>query len=243
MRAESREIDAGMRLGAAAVPEGYAMPDEYAASLAALESASVLYVTGRGAVARCGCVLSESREYEPCREHDVMLAVMTAGPEYSDLGVRHKTAEPWAGLNTGSASKPRTYKLDADVVAGLANMPVDILPLIERSGIIATPRFPRLTELLLRPIIEDARGVWQAERDAAILAGGNSPTRPTTRRGRKAAVGAPKRQRTMAETAKVRDITSGHNSPQDVGESLAERAALIAAALAVGGDTWADRRG
>lgn len=219
----------------------------------------VVVVEGIGQVARCGCVLAESGEYEPCADHAMTLVLgeldTVVSTSVRDVAGEGVPADHWG------RSRFRWHVTDSRMVATVPGtapvkssrtvvLPVgDVLADDERwhashrciEDVQTVSGWQRrecrdITTYTYRADeyaadIAIARETHAAERAAKMQASANKPDKPTTRAARKAGTGG--RRRTAAEiaTAKV---------AAPVAADL-ERMARLTAALAVGGDTWADR--
>lgn len=211
-------------------------------------------IAGIGTVAPCGCVLTDARDYEPCEAHDAALATLEATGgvgldrvPLADAGFS-MLRMPGAARRTHALlpgrHKRTTHRSLAYRVADVTEWPCDVVETsIERTFVTdgkrtrrvvdATIKLPRCSALLgviLRDAQAEARASHVADAEAKRRATGNAG-RPTTR----AARATPRKRRTAAEMAI--EHNNGHETRPMVDVDA------IARALAVGGDTWADRQG
>ena len=201
----------------------------------------------------CDCVISGG-DWQPCHEHDVMLATAeaTGGVEldrvpladagYSLLrmpgsGTRHPGA--WRQAPERS-TRPVTYSVP-DVVQGWPSAPSAIRVVQGAFVRLDEPRYPRLAEIVMREALVTERVARESMR-AATIRNASHESR-TTRESRKARPDGVPRARPRTQT-QMNDITAVHIERTVVDETPdMERLTRLANALAVGGDTWADRQG
>lgn len=194
----------------------------------------------------CECVIAGG-EWEPCREHDLELAVMTSGSvSTEDMFIRsrlqwHVTDSRMVATMPGTApvKSSRTVALKVsevtwDAAWHASHRCVEDVQTVsgwKRRECRELGQLDVFTPDVFSEYVERAREVRRVATEARKTAIGQ-PNRPTTTAARKAP--RVRRPRTASEMATAR-----------VSEPVAmdlDRMARLTAALAVTGDTWADRQ-
>ena len=210
----------------------------------------------------CDCVISGG-EWHPCYTHDLALVVAEAtgtaeldripladagysllrmpGSATRHPGAWHRTDTHMTvtprGKSPDHASRAVTYSIP-DVVQQWPSAPGALRVIGGAFVRLDEPRFPRLAELTARAVLDELRAARVAAKLAKRAGRAHHDAEATTRATRAAQRATGKPRRTAAQVAALHN--SAHDERQEVDTA---RLARLAQALAVVGDSWADRKG